>query len=544
MENQRIFDSFDMVLSIKQKTINAQINNLLETGLVKTSFGLKKELKEDGKFTYTLIDKIPEDPKESCFFGEFRPSVFIDKTGSIIVFSLTFTSGAACFWKGFGPNASLHKYEMKDWVYSANVNLDLRELRLAEDGGNHQLKLPANQPDQQVRIDPDALKQLEKFQEEHYSINCLFANFENGALWDTDIPLSKAGDSGDIGLEQLEAFMKHYLENLTSINKGNPYVLGYFPEIKKAQAENNIPEILQASGVTYSCFKDPNPDNSSLNYLLVTKGGKRIVPEGEFKFDSNWVSSEDAQAKMIYSPKNVMVDLILKPFYHELSAKMHDEVVQVLGDIPRPNAYDAAVKQESNGFTFNAVNWKHDHQEYGNQMTVTFDKKEDGLYLNFSGDIKVTAYDDVDILFVQGSVTDITTVHWQKTVRLTIEKNKQGEDILKTDFSEEAKIHDAHDQNFDGPAAKLRQFFSGLFDAIDGLLHFFNADFLTALTSIFHDIFDVDMSHLTLDDIGNELGGSMNATIVLPAGNTFFMKSPDSYPYGALSTELFYQSES
>ena len=532
-----------MVLSLKQKTINQQFDNLVDVGIIKSTFGLQQIVGPDGKYTFELIDELPKTPQNSCFLGEIRPSVLIESTGQTIIFKLEFTSGTAWFWQGMGPAAQLQEYDMTGWVFSANVNLDLKELELKNNGA-HQLLMPGNQPNQQLKIDVKALDQLNHFKEENYSINCLFTNFEDTTLWKFNPSLSSAGSSGDVGLEQFKNFMDFYVRNLQTINNGNPYVLGYFPEAKKVKPNNDIPEILQASGVTYSCFKAAQENDSTLNYLLVTKGGKKTVPPGKFDFDTNWITKPNVHAKMIYSPSNIMTNLILEPFYNQFATKVHTEVAKIIGNAPVGNPYAQAVTPLENGFSYLISNWGHDHQVYQNTYTVAFDEKEDGLYLRFAGLLKMVVYEDVDFLFLEGSVTDTITATWSKNIKLYVDKNDKGQDVLAVDTDEAAFINKADDRDFDGPAGKLTEFFEKILDAIDGFLDFLNLDFLTFLTDIFHNIFEVKLNHLSLDSIGNSMGSSTEASIVLPAGDTFFIKSPGCYPYGAITTDLFYKSES
>ena len=301
--------------------------NLTGKGLpIHPTFGLVQKVDSQQNYTYELIDKLPDDPQDSCFVGTISPNISIKESGHAVLFNIQFTGGTAYFWEGLGRNAVLKSYDMTGWIYAANVNLDMKGLQLDKAGNNHQVILPGNAENQQVLIDEKALKKLTEFEAKNYSINCLFANFENTKLWDTNVVASNAGESGDNGLKQLISFMSFYVRNLRKINNGNPYVFGYFPEVKPVNPNPNIPPVLQACGVTYSCFKDKTPDQSTLNYLLVTSGGKKTVPSGSFVFPENWIQTPDVHAKMIYSQHNILEKYIFRPLYAQLQSKIYSKI--------------------------------------------------------------------------------------------------------------------------------------------------------------------------------------------------------------------------
>ena len=535
MKNTEIFQTYDMVVSIPQDTINAQLNHLVRIGTIRPELILVQTIK-NGKYVYEVLDSasaIPVDdsgkPKDAYIDGEILPQVAITESGSNITFILKFLNGTAYLWEGQGPLKKKKKFDMTGWQYGIDVDLDLTEIAKDDIGKN--VAVPKNVKDQ-----------LQHFSDNMFTINHLFMDFESTDLLKFNPTHSNAGSAGDVGLQYLVTFMQFYLENL--IKSGNPYILGYsLTTTPETQYPKNqiIPDSLRPVGTTYTMYYDPvHPKISNLNFVLATQGGHKGILGSPGNFDSNWIQpDEQIDAKMIYSHTVLLEDLYLKPFFNQLQQNIYNKIKDHI-DVGIGNSYQNAKSSTPSGFSFNVSNVSSGDDQYVNHFEANIVTKPGTVEINLDGSLKFYKEHSKHLGLCTARASLTAGIDWSGTITLTVEKNKNGVPTLHN--QREFQIDNSHHNTHRNECAKVASIFGDIFGALLGALTTgLSFDFFTKL---FDDLLDV-----RVPGIGNiglalqNLGNSVSTVIILPAGQVFFFKNPSADPEANLSLGLTYKSE-
>jgi hypothetical protein len=221
-----------------------------------------------------------------------------------------------CSGWGEGPLAQLTSYDMRGWSYGIDVNMDLAAIAKEDIA-------------RKVAVPPNVRDQLTQFTDNMFTVNSLFMDFESTDLLQFSPMHSTAGAAGDPGLDALALFMQFYLKSL--VTSGNPYILGYSatttPATKYPESQQ-VPSSLQPAGTTYTMYYDAaNPNLSTLDFVLVTQGGKKTIPGTPGNFDSNWIlPGEQVDGKIIYSHAVLIENLLLEPFFNEFRRRIYDNI--------------------------------------------------------------------------------------------------------------------------------------------------------------------------------------------------------------------------
>ncbi len=539
MKNQEIFNDYDMVVSITQKTINDQLTHLLKMGVIHPEFIVIQNI-ENGNYVYKVLesaDQIPKDskgnPTVAFIDGAVWPQINISESGTNVTFILNFRSGTAYFWVGDGPLAQLTRFDMTGWKYGVSITMDLKAVERDDIG-------------KKIRV-PDIVKnQLYQFMDNMFTVNHLFMDFESTDLLKFDPTNTDTKEVGDVGKKQLAEFMQFYLIDL--IRQGNPYILGYSlttTEQTKIPADQNVPDSLKPVGTTFTMYHDPDhQDLSSLNFVLVTKGGHGRVSGSPGNFDSNWISpTEQCDAKMIYSNSVLIEQFFLKPIFNQMYEKVYEQMGRGHIDVPQGNDYNRAKQLTATGFKYDISNIAHGDDRYVNNYSVEFANNGSRVDLKLNGHLYVYKEISKDLPFpflCTAEASASGTIDWSGSISIMSSKNNHGEPTLTVAKGFKIDKHDSsRDENSCAKAAEI------IGSILENILQIFIGFIDQGLLSkLFEDAFVIQVPGI--GDVGVVFGNMINSignVIILPAGQVFFFKNPASDALGNFYLELTYKSE-
>ncbi len=528
MKNYEVFTDYDMVVAISQQTINDQLTHLTHMGIIQSALRITRDQDDDGNFLYKCLgpsDVIPPDVESIDAFA--LSQIDIQASGGTVHLELHFQSGTFTLWKGRGRAAKLAGTDMSGWVYSIAINMDLNAVK-ADD-------LLKNK-----KVPDSVLQQLTNFNTNMFDINHLFMDFESTDLIRFDPQSTQTGAAGDDAQSNLAEFMQFYLSDL--IKSGNPYILGYSLTTNDATQyakDQMVPDTLRPVSTTYNMFHETDASKqgrNTLNFILGTKGGHGVVQGSPGVFDTNWLPSADSQACMAYSRSVLMEANLLKPFYDSFSKQIGDSIKDQITIAATPT-YAEATKATATGYSFTISDVSSGSDQYVNTYTVDFSNSDGAVTLNFKGHLYFYKY-------VQNEPSEAHasgTIDWSGTYTLSLDKTKAGDPQLVLTHS--YKIDNQTSDSSMNTAAKALSWIGKI---IGGVLDLFTAfqdhnyigNALASLMSVsVPGIGDVSVA------LGS-LGDSVGPAILLPAGQVFFFKSPSADPYGNLTMDLTYKSQS
>jgi hypothetical protein len=297
---------FDMVWGVTENTVNSQLEWLFDSGAVSdhVQFG---DINNDGVSIEPLL----------------KPAVVSFNTGTAkrARMTLTFTSGTAAYWEGFGPAARQKTVDIKGWKIALVVNLSLSALAA-------ELRNAQSQPG--MSTETHAI--LQNFRDSMFSINSIFLDLQNADLVDFDaISSSTFPDTDPNNPDPRAPLLRQQFADgirawITSHKGGNnPYVLGY------AVLKNGVSEtdsVLRATGATFStqgykyaagaAHSAISDGLSTLNFLLVCDnrtiaGDPQLSSEAAGIFSRNLVATNDIDGSLIVS-RDLFTRKYIEPF--------------------------------------------------------------------------------------------------------------------------------------------------------------------------------------------------------------------------------------
>ncbi|QDW27170.1 hypothetical protein [Pedobacter sp. KBS0701] len=512
MKNTSIFEQFDMVVSMTQQTINDQLTHLSRVGTIHPSFILVQTV-EKGKYVYKVLDDASQIP-DGCSYinANILPQINISNSGLDITFVLNMVSGTAAFWIGQGPMSQLTNFDIADWAYGIDVNMDLYKLEQDDIG-------------KKIVVPPLVEAQLKNFTDNMFSVNSLLMDFESVDLLQFNPTHTTAGSSGDIGIEQMVLFMQFYLKWL--IATGNPYVLGYAiaqTDQTQVPVTEVVPDELKPVGTTYSMYSDAViPGKSNLNFVLATKGGFGHISGSPGTFDTNWIGdNEDINAKMIISHNDLVENLILRPLYENFQSGVFDQIKDNI-NVTSGNTYEQGRTFTSTGISYTISNVSSGNDQYVNTIDVSFNNNATSVDIVLKGHVQLYKEVDKDMGVCTAKAYAGGTVDWSGLFTIEATKDASGYPTLKvTNSSKIDNLSSDSDQNTCAKAfAWIGKILGGILDALTGGL---DQGFFTGL---FDGLLD-----LHIPQIGNmgvafgNLSNAVRTTILLPGGQVFYFKTP------------------
>lgn len=502
MENTLIFNQYDMVISFTEDTINAELKKLAYEGTIKQEIVLYRVVNAQGTYSYTVVNSGSDVPKGAEYIdGMVIPGIRIDHSGSNVVLVLKFISGKGYFAdkNGFGPLAKLQEYDMSNWRYGFNVNLDLTSYK---DDGTH-------------KPSPAVEQQLKNFNAGNLSIDCLFLDFVSSDL-KTTIPAETSCPA------EMTEFMSFYFMHLNST--GNPYILGYSANASgNSSFSQDVPPQLKPVGTDYTMFSDPNyPGLSNLNYTLVTQGGHGSISGTPATLDSNWFNQNSAPAgKMIISSQCLLEALILRPFYNNLQQQTIAQVSQHV-NVGAGNSYDAAKSVQGNGWSFNISNVNDGDDQYVNNFSVALQNGSGAIGLEFTGGVHIYKEVSKNCFFCTARAHASANIQWKGVVKIGI---ANGQLQLNKYFS-------ITNQNSDHDTNSCADAFSWMGQIIGGILDVFT--FWTdngMFSNLLSDALSINLPGIGNLNIGlDNFSNSINNMVLTPTGSKYNLSPSDNSP--------------
>ena len=541
MQNTDIFKTYDMVVALTQKTINDQLRRLLALGVIRDKLIITKSFDANGNFSYEVLENEADIPgftqgKPTVAFinGDLLPQISIDRSGTDVSFRLNFVGGTAGFYAG----PVIRQHDMTGWTYAIDIDLDLLEIS-REDLQAHKA-VPAH-----------VKQQLTQFQDQFFTVNSLFVDFESVNLLKFNPTKSTAGAGGDAALQDLVLFMQFYLGGLKKDN--NPYILGYsLSTSDKTEFKPNqkVPASLRPVGATFNVFHDPvSPARSTLNFLIVTEEGSGPIRTRPQTFDTNWISpAEQVDGKLIYSEKRFMTPLILEPYYDAFQSGVFEKIRNQIS-VNAGNTYAQGTRRTANGYGFVVSDQDGGHDKYKSSYQVEFDAHGDDLNVSFrSGSLYVYKQKNKDIgPKIKGHVIGCTakfwvdgTINWNGAITLSATKDASGEPIVKPAASMSVTSYPdwkPHENSCAKAAGILALILGSILDSLTGGL---DRGFFTNLIerAIQQNLGDFGPLADSVQNIGQ-----VSTIVYLPAGDVFAFKDPAADPAGNFSLGLTYQSQ-
>ena len=520
--NARVFDDYDMVVAVPQRVINDQLARLQASGAIPGRLVLVQHADGQGNFTYEALqspDRIPRGPDGTptlaCIDAAVRPRIAIPASGTLVTLVLDFLSGTAWLGGGFGPLAGVRQYDVAGWSYGVAVTLDLAEV--ARENVGH---VPAG-----------VQAQLGAFMDDMFRVDHLFLDLDAADLLRFDPAATGTGPAGDDGNRQLAAFMQFYLRDVA--RGGNPFILGYAATTTVATrvpADRNVPDTLRPTGTTFTLYHDPaNPDLSTVNNVLATRGGHGAIAGTPPNLTSNWFApGEQCDAKVVYSHACLAEPLLVKPVFDQVRQGVYQQVSQHVSVGPG-NDYGAARQPTGNGWHFAISGVAGGDDQYINAIDVGCG----GAQLSFSG--SVHAYKEVsqNNFFCTAHAWASGDAGWGGTITLGA---SGGALTAGGSFATTRSTSDSGQNSCADAFSWIGKILGGVLDVFTGWADggFFSNLFSNAFSVSIPGIGDLNVV------LGN-LSSSAGSVVVLPAGGVFDFTSPAIDAAGNVSLELTYR---
>lgn len=543
MNNQDIFNDFDMVVAMTQKTINDQLTHLTRLGAINSELIITQTYDEaTEKAIYTILSSKSDLPKkpdgnvdeeklDAYLQGTLKPQLHIYQSGTVAMLVLNFLDGTFGYYAGGGRHPIWKTVDMRGWFFGISVNLDLAGL--ARDDINQKIAVPS-----------EVEKQLTNFMDNMFTVNHLFMDFESTDLINFDPTITSVGDAGDEVKKEFVFFMQEYLK--AQKNGKNPYILGYVmsaTEQTNYSSYGNVPDSLRPVGTTYNLFKDTAyPDLSTLNFVLVTKGGHQVISSTPANFDGNWITSnEQCDAKMIYGHEVLIERYILMPVFHQIRDGIFDQIKDHLS-VEIGNDYEHARYKTTNGFEYKISNKNDGDDHYVNHYSVEIlnHATDSRVDITFHGHLEFYKRHSENKVVCTAVKEAWTKLDWDIPISLSLSKDTNGRPNVSMSKGALRMSNSEHGTK-ENDCSKAIKWISIIISAI--LLNIINpASIITLIGSIFELVME-EKDILVLGNVLGDISGTVNTVLLLPGGDVFFLKNPTADSVGNFYLELTYKSE-
>ncbi|KAH7075971.1 hypothetical protein BKA63DRAFT_553355 [Paraphoma chrysanthemicola] len=404
MKPEEIFTlrGYDMVVAVTFDAINRQLEALGRSpqGLTETSrrspfevviemgIGADDNWEPRVRTDFTQVQKDPVTgiPFNETLFGTYRPRMGALRTGREVSLIVEFTSGS--LWTRSLASGNMRPaIDITGWSFQMPVNVNFE-------------KLERNSP--RPFVTDVVEKRLNRFHSSDFAISRVFADFQSVDLLEVSSTINVPDGTNRREKQLFQAFMLNddgFLAYLQKHPGENPYTLGFSaapPTEEELAQDDKVPNSLRPVGNTFNVFYDSSdPSRSTLNFILNTKDS--AIPPGTHPtadtFDSNWLSSTDtADGKMTYSFRACLETLILKEFYNQYAAGIHQQVSEGGVSIFEPvRDYEKAKQANGAGrYLFNISNQDSsvsNDDRYTNSFEATWRSTASGITVDLSGQI-------------------------------------------------------------------------------------------------------------------------------------------------------------
>jgi hypothetical protein len=490
-----VFQDYDMVVSLSQRLINDQLAKLAAAGALPSALYLSQDVDDRNNFVYTRAGSEADLDKDLPYVAaSFMPQIDIPVTGSTLNLVLAFTSGTASFWTGAGPGARQTIADMAGWRYACTVSLDLATM----DAGA-------------LGQEPEFIReQLQAFTSAMFDVSRLFLDLESTDTLRFDAQASSAPGADDRAFQWFEQFMQFYLADL--VRDHNPFVLGYpvtaAPSTPASQ--DGVPDLLQPSGTTYTLYHGPgDPELSSLNYVLVTRGGHQTIAGTPPALQTNWLAQTGSDAMAVYSRAVLTEPLLVAPVFTSIRQGVFQQISGNIGVGPG-NDYGAARQEQDGALMFTISEVRGGDDQYVNEMRVAFGA--DGGGLDFAGDIAVYKHVSKDDFFCTAEASSAAWVQWAGHVALTV---SGGAVAVAPTFQIVGSNHQSNTNQCADAFSWIGRILGGILDTFTGWT---DGGYLS---NTFADAFSVSAPGIGDIEVAlGALGSAAQSAIVLPAAGS------------------------
>ncbi|MFT6914556.1 MAG: hypothetical protein ACJAWL_000852 [Motiliproteus sp.] len=269
-------NNFDMIWSVTQDSVNAQLKYLFNFGDINTQISVG-DLNEDG-FNLNTTLLAPALIFDSAMEGHASMVISLD-------------TGTLTTWTGFGANAKTVEHDCKGWKIGFDVRLSLIGLK--------DLKAPS-------KAVHEKMKHSGFMDTQRFSVRGLFLDFQNTNFSSFDdgrttVILSDASDANAAESARVKTMFYNGLRTHFEAIKTseNPYALGYTVEnVTPPAGQNSTPALFAPTGVAYSThrYQDPGQHDSkaylgrsTLNFMMMTDQIPPSTDPRDGHFDRNLV---------------------------------------------------------------------------------------------------------------------------------------------------------------------------------------------------------------------------------------------------------------
>lgn len=450
----------------------------------------------------------------------------IPASGTTINLVLTFAPGStAQLWQGEGPRAKLVQYDISTWSYSIGVGLNLAEIAKGD-------------LEQKIKVPPLAEAHLNNFLDQMFTVRHLLLDFQSVDL--IKAANGSAPGASDKGAKAFVEFMAFYLKETTS--NGNPYILGYSlttTEQTKIPPDQQVPDQLRPVGATFSLFRDPtDPENSTLNFVLVTKGGHGRVQGNPPIFDSNWLRPEEpGDGKVIYAHNSLVEPFIVRPLFNQIRESVYNSIKGSIS-VGIGNDYGAAKQIAPGRWAFNIATNRGGNDRYQNQFTMQIINQGNACVLQFHGNVYVFKEVSKDCFVCTARAHANAAMEWAGFAAFQMQPDGKGGSALG--LQNGFNITGSRRDGGKNTCADAFDWMGRIIGTVGGIFSSFLVGGLFG--NLLSEVFSVQIPGV--GNINAAVSNVANATrslIMLPSGQVFNFQSPACNPQGDLSLLLSYR---
>lgn len=526
MTNTDIFQDFDLVVAITQATINSEFSKLTQDGTIPAELIIYR-VEQDGNYVYTMVDSADDIPDDTEYIdASILAQIDIRESGTNVVLLLQLQSGSAAFYtSGAGPLATLTTYTVENWQYG--ITIDIGQAKIGDEN--------------KIVVSDAVSTQLDQLESDQFEVQYLYMVLDNVDFTKPESEDTSTGDAGEEALSAFTLFMADYLDYQK--DNGNPYIFGYnafVTDDTNTSSDDDVPANLQPSETTFNVYYDSdNNDLSTLNYIMVTEGGHGTITTQAGAFDSNWITDDQYQGRIILADAIYTEYYILKPIFDQIRQGIYDQIKNVVNN-SIGNDYDDAVSKTDSGYAYVISDDTSGNNQYSNTYTADMGSADGAGTVTFNGYIRVKKTESKEIGTCKAKAWALEEITWTGTVTVGIATDQSsGYNVLQMSSSFPANT--PRKKNDKNDCAREWDSIADFFDSFFDLLGDFGEDDFWG--DFFENIFSVSYEGIgDIEVITGNFSSVMRTTVILPAGGVYDYQDVDFDDEGNLYSYLDYKS--
>ncbi|GAA0232681.1 hypothetical protein GCM10010492_34310 [Saccharothrix mutabilis subsp. mutabilis] len=547
-QNDEVFDDFDLVISVTQKAINEQLENLVNNGTIPGRLRMKSD---GGQWVYLADDeKLPDDDKlgkYDCYLDvEFLPKIHFDrKNEQDVLFGVVLTKGQALFTLyGKGDQApQVRRYTIESSPGN-RYRLSVRaRLRMA--------KWDKEQADR-TYVSDSLRRTLDGLVDDYFAVRHVYCGLsdldfskrnrsEINSWWEGTMPPD---------VEQLDilgGFLQHHFSAANSPSGKRAVVAGYSvshteQSLARAGADpaGGPSDWMVPVNATFSTMRDDqDPDLSTLNFFAVTRWrNKHDVDLEPPRHRDNWVDQDrDVDGVLTVGPHAFLFPAVLEPMFDQLRQRALPPVQEV--------APDAQAFPFGKVVSFDAhrgqVEVEVVRRFAGSPCAAPFQRLAARVVLMAiprGNNVIVTGKFILDSLDAakDGCVVPLraSCQEWADALYADLALDSDGRPVLRARQSEHFHFRNELDERAESGNCRDNGVEEDLKSALRSWAATVNEPYRHGFKSLFKHSWD------HFDRCADDLA---NVPVLLPAGDTFFFRNALFREHGSMSIDITYQAE-